>query len=407
MFNLSVFHGSSRPINHFIKFGFVFSLIALPLLFASAQLGVKQDIVNRSDFRKFDFQTCQAKKFSRPELIKCWEEAVKNTVERQGVEQALSLVAYGFNSNVPHFQSICHDLTHAIGSSAYQKFKEHGLYKLGPNASYCGYGFYHGLAEKLLNSSKGTEEAEQLCRQLDQVDGSELRGNCYHGIGHGAGNIHDPSLYGNASGMISQGNDICKKVSSSENDFRTCYSGVLMSLSFSFRGGEYGLNVDASKPFSLCDHQPKEYLQLCYGSLFNVLTLITDGDYPKAFTLAQKIDKDILAEDVVKNLSGAWANKENFKSGDSSLVIATCHSLRVNLQNNCLNGFVGGLLQSASPGEELKTTSNYCFSELMSPSEKRSCLSYANKLILRLYSTDKIAELCRKTNPQLVKICSS
>jgi hypothetical protein len=77
-------------------------------------------------------------------------------------------------------KNLCHDITHIIGTNAYNNHKDNSLI---PGYESCGQGYYHGImSEILLKKANGTKLLTQFC--ADTSNNLIDIGLCYHGIGH-------------------------------------------------------------------------------------------------------------------------------------------------------------------------------------------------------------------------------
>lgn len=77
-------------------------------------------------------------------------------------------------------KNLCHDITHIIGSAAYNNHEDKSLIS---GYESCGQGYYHGLmSEILVKNENGIEILTKFCTSTS----NDLRdiGLCYHGIGH-------------------------------------------------------------------------------------------------------------------------------------------------------------------------------------------------------------------------------
>ena len=77
-------------------------------------------------------------------------------------------------------KNLCHDITHIIGTAAYNNHKNNSLIS---GYDSCGQGYYHGImSEILIKNENGKEILTKFCTDTS----NDLRdiGLCYHGIGH-------------------------------------------------------------------------------------------------------------------------------------------------------------------------------------------------------------------------------
>ena len=79
-----------------------------------------------------------------------------------------------------NIKNLCHDITHIIGTTAYNNHKDNSLI---PGYESCGQGYYHGImSEILLKKANGTQLLTKFC--ADTSSNLSDIGLCYHGIGH-------------------------------------------------------------------------------------------------------------------------------------------------------------------------------------------------------------------------------
>lgn len=77
-------------------------------------------------------------------------------------------------------KNLCHELTHLIGSNAYNNHKDKTLIS---GYDSCGQGYYHGIMnEILIKKNNSMQELTKFCAKI-ALDSNAL-GLCYHGIGH-------------------------------------------------------------------------------------------------------------------------------------------------------------------------------------------------------------------------------
>ena len=184
----------------------------------------------------------------------CWESAMVDILNKKGLASAFDYVADLYDKE-PEFAKDCHSYTHVLGQSAYEQFYESKNLEMSPKTAYCGYGFYHGFMETLMQSGKSHVEAKEFCELVDE----KLAGytdktltSCYHGIGHGIVDGSDPRAWGDAEAVIAPGLLICGKISDDSVIKYSCATGVFNSLAIALNFNQYNLKPDTDNPYASC-----------------------------------------------------------------------------------------------------------------------------------------------------------
>ncbi|MCE9549079.1 hypothetical protein K8Q98_01635 [Candidatus Nomurabacteria bacterium] len=84
------------------------------------------------------------------EKYNCWRDELENILNRKGLSASFDVLAVLYETE-PDFVSECHGYTHELGEKAYFLFSRYKNIEMTPKASYCGYGFYHGFIETMLD----------------------------------------------------------------------------------------------------------------------------------------------------------------------------------------------------------------------------------------------------------------
>lgn len=325
----------------------------------------------------------------------CWEEFVTKVIQDDGVDAALQSIAYAYDEN-PSFGSMCHDLTHLVGRTAYDEFRRGEKIRVSPKTAYCSYGFYHGFMEVLVSRGGNMETARKFCRvadeQISDVSPDAIY-QCFHGIGHGTVNNHDQSTWGNEQAMIDPAIALCESVSETEEELSRCATGVFNGIAVFYGTGEYNLNIRKDDPLWICRNQKEVYKDPCYISLNIALLGLAEGDLKKAASFVERIPEDIYAQHAIINVA-APLGTNNIDSEDHQKEIAVCRSLQPRLRLSCIAGYAYGFLEQGKPGEEYRKPLSFCSSEALTADERRACYDYIFSYLPKWYSADKVKEVC-------------
>ena len=339
---------------------------------------------------------------------KCWQDAVENGLAEDSIEGGFNVLSKIYE-NDESFKQSCHGYTHIIGKEAYKIFAEGKDMALTPKASYCGYGFYHGFMETLLQTTGDLSQARKFCEYVDKQLASQNPGAwraCFHGIGHGAVDGSDPRTWGDAEAMIAEGLKLCERVSEDEFHKDLCASGVFNSLAILSFDPKYELEINTQDPYWICQKQSLAYFKKpCYEEM-NTLVLRSSGnDFVKASSSVENIKEEkyaILAMQSLAAYASFFANKDIGYND----YIKICQSLSGYLRIPCIEGFVGGLLEHGLPEKEYEAALLYCGSEMFSLEQKEACYKRLLGGSWHLYSAQKYQEICNLVTRQYKKLCN-
>lgn len=305
------------------------------------------------------------------EKTKCWETVVTEVMKTSGMDAAWDVIAK-ISETEPKFAQNCHGFTHIVGEEAYQLFKKENRVDFSPKASYCGYGFYHGFMETLMQVSGDLEEAHALCQSFQNAWRS-----CYHGIGHGTVDGSDPRTWGNAYAMIAPGLQLCKRLGRNLQEIDLCASGVFNSLAILYTDSKYKLVVNED-PYWICkDQSEPDFKKPCFEEMNTWALRLGNHDFSKAKLFVEKINEDIYAGHAMRSLA-TYAAKFTLERKNSNDFILSCRAAQKHLQRHCIDGFVGGLFEFGMPGKEYHIALEFCRQNRLSHEEKVVCYTSFN-----------------------------
>ena len=371
------FHVNKKPVNSFI-----------------GQSNLKQTLI----------QDCTPQKNPR----QCWEQAIKSAINTQGLGAAFDLIAQLYATQ-PVFASECHSYTHELGQAAYFLFKKDQKINLGDKTSYCGFGFYHGFMETLINNGGQIQEARDFCSYAGRVvkgQGTDAEGSCYHGIGHGAVDGSDPRTWGNAEALIASALDMCKKVALTDTFLLRCTSGIFNSLAIMYSTSQYKLVVDKSNPFGICAEQSSRPIKsACYGEMNTFILHYNNEDLKKVADFLKLVrEKEYLSLTIegVATYIASYALKNGI-SNDK--VIEFCRWLDSASQPSCMQGFGGGLIEFGSPTLGYVSAINFCSTKKLTEAEANACFTKVLWLAGVYYPKERQAEICAKVEEKYKQHC--
>lgn len=339
-----------------------------------------------------------------PRKQQCWDNQLQKTLQTQGLDAAFDLFAelYATEPDVP---KACHGWGHVLGEAAYELYVQKKEFPLKKETAYCGYGFFHGFIEKLLQSSGQLSETKVFCDSIKQKAGSELTAayrNCIHGVGHGtsAWILEDQKFWGNFQAAADKGLSLCESVLKDSEDLRNCYDGVFNQLVGEVRNENFKFSfrefVSRQDPFIYCYQQKERHKESCYFEFVSLFThnwLNTDPFEAFPF-IVEHIPNSNHIPIVLSKLAADYMENDITKN-DYSKNVQSCRNIPDHLFNPCFHGIINGFFQHGEPQKEYMKAVEFCKAPYLTSQEKNKC----NKVILgfsrSFYSQNKLSEICR------------
>ena len=325
----------------------------------------------------------------------CWEDLLSSTVKKTGISDAF-LIFDNLYKTEPQFASGCHGYAHRLGEETYQLLIKGRDFDFPPQTAYCGYGFYHGLTEPLLQKN-GIKTAGQFCDSKKSQITQILYDACYHGIGHGALSLtaKDKNMWGNAQKMINSALTLCIESTSNPIQRSRCASGVFMELGNNYN--QLNLIINMKDPLAICREQQEFGKMDCYTQMNGVLNMIAGGKLRESAKFVEAIEEDKYAIEAIITLA---APTVDITKADFTEDINICRDLQSRLRLPCIKGFVLAFLLKGLPGVEYEQAIDFCKTPAFSEDERESC----NELLLRhsseMYSASTMKIICDKVQSQ-------
>lgn len=355
----------------------------------------KGEIIVSEDKKTFQ-NPCRDSKDSK----NCYEELIDATLQTKGLKEAFETLANLFEKD-SNFASDCHDFTHKLGEKAYFMFSEKKEFSLSEKSSYCGYGFYHGFMETLLQKTADMGEARKFCEYADsqlKKTTSDAGGACYHGIGHGAVDGSDPRSWGDPQEMIKNGLALCELVSNDENPtprygkLYRCASGVFNALEILSTSNQYKLSLNKKDPFWVCKSQPEEFKEACFTQFVVAVMVLNNNDFTKSARIIDTINENNFA---IPSLQALAVELVKHGKTDYQQTLDFCHSLSVRFQTPCITAYAEGFLKYGPPEKEYVEAIKFCKFNLLKDYEKSACFEKVLSLLRIWYTADKSQSICK------------
>lgn len=334
----------------------------------------------------------------------CWEQNLENILKNNGVDAAFDWVDYLYKHE-PLFAADCHSYIHLVGEKGYQVYLQRQQIKLSSKASTCGYGFYHGFMETLLLTGKDIKEAGQFCEfAQNQVGGTnDVKGACFHGIGHGLSEDHDKKYWLDEMELVSNPLLICETLAEDEYMIKRCASGVFNVLAIKYNAGSLPLNK--KDPLGFCKKQPKPYLKkACFEEMNTMLISISGRDIVVAAKYLDDLE-DQYAASAMRSLASVVGM--SFKDTDYYLQIQNCRRLSSRLHADCIRGFAGGLIEGEASNTQGTKALLFCSNPNLQGEERNNCYQETLRLLSLYLPAKRYQDVCRSLNKRYKNYCNT
>lgn len=308
----------------------------------------------------------------------CWDELLEQTVKQKGLDAAFELFTRLYQTD-PDIPKACHGWSHILGKAAYELFRNNKDFILKKETAYCGYGFFHGFIEKLLQETGDVKATREFCnyasKQLKDAAPGVYR-NCLHGIGHGSVEIDNPKIWGNFQAMLDKGLKTCESALNDKGELQECYDGAFNAMQQNAYHREYKLSIDRDDLFKYCRTQKEQYLDPCYYEFTGLIGDVTKHDFKKAASLILKdISGRSFAPRIIMKLSADFF-QDDIALSDYTKNVLDCRSLSDNLIERCFEGILLGFIAHGEPDRQYVKGLEFCNYSILSDKERETCYQW-------------------------------
>ncbi len=306
---------------------------------------------------------------------KCWNNELAETLKSKGLDEAFNIFVKLHNSE-PEVPKSCHGWTHTLGKAAFDLYNQDKNLILRKEVSYCGYGFFHGFMERLIQSTGNIQQARDFCDYASKQLKREARGtysNCVHGMGHGAVDVDNTALWGNFQALTDSGIKRCELFFTESEELGLCLDGVFNAMGQISLNRENNLQLNTQDIYSVCRTQKNKYKLYCYSQFTGLMDEETHKNFKKAVQMIKnehlpieiaiqvykKLSADIMQFDIVNE-----SQEENVKN---------CRSLPKTLYEACMFGLSTGFISHGEPGKEYIKALEFCGANYLNDNEKDIC----------------------------------
>lgn len=310
----------------------------------------------------------------------CWEADVTRVLHKEGIDAAFVLIDKLYKED-PRFQRSCHDVMHLLGSSAYERYAMDEAVTDHPQASYCGYGFYHGFIEKMLLSEGPThyDKVREYCESLATPTSGGGSGSCFHGIGHAIFDTLDSSMWGDGAAMVEEGTRMCEFALVDTEARIRCASGVHNSFANAMSRLSYSLSYQGFDAIKFCRTLPEEYRETCFGEVLTGQIRNINLDRAQALDLLRTLTPGERALEYYYYF--ATEAKRDISHFDSKAYAAACEQLgSEDWTRRCIAGVVQGIREESPTQKTYVIAFPFC-SALTKDTHKTYCTDEVTRVM--------------------------
>ena len=342
---------------------------------------------------------------SEEQNTQCWEELMLETLEKEGVAAAFDEILT-LSETEPLFGNDCHGYAHLIGEEAYNLYVAEENFELTAATTLCGYGFYHGFMETLLQTTGDIQEARDFCAAADQKlegQGGGASQACYHGTGHGAVDGGDPTAWGDIDAMMQPGFDMCDRLVETELQSYLCDTGVFNAIEILSREPKYEISDLHDDPFQMCNEQPLERREGCYANMLPILFNNFNNNFNRVLeyvnermidATAPAIDGNDINGLLTLGIMFEFIRLHGTEVDYMQRGVTLCREQPAEDQLPCIKGISGGHIKYGKPGVGYVKNLEFCSLELLTEPERDACYKYLLPRVHNTYGAQKAVEIC-------------
>lgn len=359
--------------------------------------------------------------FAQPEeQIGCWYRVIEDAITHDSIDTGMNVFSYVYETYTPFIETGCHRHAHKVGDIVY-----YGQYLANPDidaidfpqsTTACGYGFYHGFLEHLIQDNPRSEFVTEVCTKLGNKYGAamgDIQLTCYHGAGHGfmLAEIEkqDRKYWGNIPVFSKRPIELCNGLPDArEGDREECRQGIFNVIMEWGEVQNYGFSYDKNDPLAICRGLPESWLHACYYEAAQKFDGAARKNLEDAWNIAQKESSEHAL--MILNVAVAGVVQQTIAAGEHEAFGKGCMTLPQEPKKGCIESIVNGLYEHGAPMEEYKKALAFCELEYIQRDESASaaCSHAFVQRLERFYTPERIVgEVCPRLEGVVREKCEA
>jgi hypothetical protein len=339
--------------------------------------------------------------------VDCWLGRPLSIVDAGSLTAGFRAFTYLYETYPAFASTGCHRYAHKVGDAAYYNFMlAKGLaleeVEFPQSTTACGYGFFHGFIEHLVQNDPDEKNVVQNCEYLRETYAKNMRDIgtiCYHASGHGfmqtqADALPD-AMWGNPGLMVKQPLEACERLPTNGQEIEDCREGVFNVLVDWMETKDFGLSFDLDDPLALCSRVAAGWQYACYYELGQNLGKITGGSPLRAAAFSASIrDTELRRMTFGVMVAGMMQSKTALDEYRELLGECTAIEEAV-LYETCVVSSANGMMEHGVPGEEYAKVLDLCADARLTERDgDAACYRALGQRLARFYPPGKVASIC-------------
>jgi hypothetical protein len=269
------------------------------------------------------------------------------------------------------------------------------------NSIACGYGFYHGFVEHLIQDRPNVDFVAEQCAYLVGAlseTAPDLQGVCYHAGGHGflmaqADVLRDPSEW-TIPNFTTAPLEKCDALKTTSKFLKhECRQGVFNVFVNWMEAGEYGFSYNAQSPYKYCNTLENiEHQTACYIEMTRKIEYGSGTDPFSALELIQTGEREDMENTLLVIAVAGMVMADPY--GTQEYLTTRCRLVDEQYQRGCFTSIVHGLFEHGIPGREYYLANQFCSSEFLLDTEVSWCHQQAAQKLNRFITNTEIQDFC-------------
>jgi hypothetical protein len=352
--------------------------------------------------------------------IDCIFRVIDSELHRGGVTPAMHVFSLAYEEYPAFANGGCHTRAHRVGDMLYYEIYlgNQSLEKIDfpQDTTACGYGFFHGFMEHLIQDHPDPAFVTQTCSYLTQkLSGRmhDIEATCYHGSGHGFTLAQTERVkksdWGNVATFVTKPAAECTALpKANAEDIEQCYEGIFNIMDEYMTTDQYGFSYDKEAPFAVCMQQPAFLQQACIYEMAQQLDSISGENAARIVQLVAPITRDTFRQ-MAFGVGITGIIQQVIDNGNGySAAYAGCANLQDPYYSSCVKSIVGGLFEEGDPQHEYEKPLIFCADpRIAARNADQTCYERIAEELPRFYDSRTIAGICPQFPASFRSLCTS
>ena len=351
--------------------------------------------------------------------VDCIYRIIEKSIQERDIKRGFDIFRAAYDMFPSLSGTGCHRHAHRIGDMVY-----YGIYlsknidikeiNFPQDTTSCGYGFFHGFLEHLIQDNPDPVFVTDTCNYLRDALShrmGDMEIICYHGSGHGfilheSENIRKEK-WGDVLTFVKRPIEECESLpEADENEIEECRQGVFNVIVDWMSDREYGFSYDTENPLYVCESLDQNMQYACYYEISQKLDAVSDYDPREILSVAKKIGD----ENIQKAVFGtgiAGIMQQTILDGEwKDVVLSVCLDLESPFDEYCTSSVVHGLFEHGPPLREYEEPLLLCRNEFSDNDILRSiCYKSVAIRLKRFYDDKKVSDICSQIPQEYRELC--